>query len=152
MGSLDSFLEHGYLVKAPHVSLDIPEIGEMSGTSLRQALGSADPETFQNIMGWFDEDTYNMLKGKFSNTMNEMIFHLIEEVFEEKKREPEQELSEIAGSSMAGGSAEGGAAGAFSGVDVKEENEKQEKNSHIPNKDDIVDEVVDYLLGKMENL
>jgi len=147
MGSLDSFLEHGYLVKAPHISLDVPGFGEMSGTSLRQALGSADPETFQNIMGWFDEDTYNMLKSKFSNTMNEMIFRLVEEVFEERKAK----VNEEAGASMGAGSIEGAAGGAFPNVDMDEENEKQEKNSHIPNKDTIVDEVVDYLLSKMEN-
>jgi len=191
MGSLDSFLEHGYLVKAPHISLDVPGFGEMSGTSLRQALGSADPETFQNIMGWFDEDTYNMLKGKFSNTMNEMIFRMVEEVLEEKKKKTncfdhsthetfdskvacikktkgfsdERAKAYVAGtlrkrgeldeiSAMGAGAVEGAPGmngGAFPGVDMEEENKKQAKNSHIPNKDTIVDEVVDYLLSKMEN-
>ena len=183
IGSLDNFLEHGYLVKAPHVSLDVPGIGEMSGTSLRQALAAADPETFQSIMGWFDENTYNMLKDKFSNTLNEMIFRMVEEVLEEKKTkvskggqkrvskkighligdegkskeqaaaiaysmEDRGELEEM--SSMAGGSVEGAAGGTFPNVDMEEENEKQEKNSHIPTKDTIIDEVADYLLSNME--
>ena len=51
---------------------------------------------------------------------------------------------------MAGGSIEGATGGTFTGVDMEEENEKQAKNSHIPDKDDIVDEVVDYLLSNME--
>ena len=54
---------------------------------------------------------------------------------------------------MAGGSVEGAPGmngGAFPGVDMEEENKKQAKNSHIPNKDTIVDEVVDYLLSNME--
>ena len=39
----------------------------MSGTTLRKALADADEETFKNIMGWFDQDIYNLLKDKFSN-------------------------------------------------------------------------------------
>ena len=58
------FKQHGYVTVAPHVALDIPGIGEMSGTTLRQALAKADPQTFENIMGFFDEDISQMLQSK----------------------------------------------------------------------------------------
>ena len=53
---------------APHVDLTVPGGGEMCGTSLRQCLGDSSPEQFENIMGWFDEDIYNMLQGKLQET------------------------------------------------------------------------------------
>ena len=34
---------------APHVSIDIPGVGEMSGTSLRKSLADASPEMFEKI-------------------------------------------------------------------------------------------------------
>jgi len=58
------FKQHGYVTVAPHVALDIPGIGEMSGTTLRQALAQADPQTFENIMGFFDEDISQMLQNQ----------------------------------------------------------------------------------------
>ena len=39
----------------------------MSGTVLRQALANASKDEFQEIMGFFDPDIYNMLKEKFGN-------------------------------------------------------------------------------------
>jgi len=65
--NLQPLSKHGYLYVAPHVSLEVPGFGEMSGTTLRKALADADEETFKNIMGWFDQDIYNLLKDKFSN-------------------------------------------------------------------------------------
>jgi hypothetical protein len=69
---LEGFDRRGYLIVAPHMSFDIPGIGEMSGTNVRRAL-SADvkPENykklFTSIFGWYDEKIANMLKDKFSN-------------------------------------------------------------------------------------
>lgn len=69
---LEGFDRHGYLIVAPHMSFDIPGIGEMSGTNVRKAL-SADvrPENykklFTSIFGWYDEKIAEMLKDKFSN-------------------------------------------------------------------------------------
>lgn len=65
--NLQPLTKHGYLYVAPHISLDVPGFGEMSGTTLRKALAEADEQTFKNIMGWFDKDIYDMLKDKFSN-------------------------------------------------------------------------------------
>jgi hypothetical protein len=53
----------------------------MSGTTLRRALANASKEDFQNIMGFFDPDIYEMLKEKFGNL---------------------QEMSSMAGGAVAG--------------------------------------------------
>ena len=65
---LDSLDTHGYIAVAPHVSLNIPDFGEMSGTTLRQALTKSDPATFEKIMGFFDQEVYDMLQ----NSLQEM--------------------------------------------------------------------------------
>ena len=67
------FTQHGYLVVAPHVDIQIPGYGEMSGTTLRQVLAIADEKTFEDVMGFFDPKIYNLLKTKFSQIKNEMI-------------------------------------------------------------------------------
>tara|TARA_R110002110_G_scaffold10402_6_gene51138 strand:+ start:3655 stop:6546 length:2892 start_codon:yes stop_codon:yes gene_type:complete len=51
---------------APHVSRDVDGFGEMSGTSLRNALERADEETFAKIMGWFDPAIYNLILAKLN--------------------------------------------------------------------------------------
>ena len=53
---------------APHVDREIEGFGEMSGTSLRDALKNADEETFEEIMGWYDPAIYNMIL----STLNEL--------------------------------------------------------------------------------
>jgi len=60
--NLQGYDKHGYLIVAPHVSLNIPGFGEMSGTSLRNALKTSSPDTFKKIMGWYDPATYTMIK------------------------------------------------------------------------------------------
>ena len=64
-----SYKDHGYLIVAPHVALTVPGIGEMSGTSLRQALKNSTPETFKIIMGWFNPTIYNNVKKNLSESM-----------------------------------------------------------------------------------
>ena len=71
--NLQPFTQHGYLVVAPHVDIQIPGFGEMSGTTLRQVLATADAETFKDVMGFFDPKVYNMLQTKFSSLRTEMI-------------------------------------------------------------------------------
>ena len=71
--NLMSFTKHGYLVVAPHVNIPIPGFGEMSGTTLRQVLATADPETFKDVMGFFDPNIYMMLQSKFSQLKSEVI-------------------------------------------------------------------------------
>ena len=71
--TLQPFTKHGYLVVAPHVDINIPGFGEMSGTTLRQVLATADAETFKDVMGFFDPKIYNMLQTKFSQIKSEVI-------------------------------------------------------------------------------
>ena len=65
-GNLASYKQHGYLVVAPHVEIDIPGIGEMSGTALRKFLSTADEEAFASVMGFYDPTIYEMCRSKFS--------------------------------------------------------------------------------------
>ena len=71
--NLQPFTKHGYLVVAPHVSIKVPGYGEMSGTTLRQALAIANPISFKNIMGWFDPKLFVLLKKRFSEIRSEVI-------------------------------------------------------------------------------
>tara|TARA_R110002050_G_scaffold41531_10_gene100659 strand:- start:2075 stop:4615 length:2541 start_codon:yes stop_codon:yes gene_type:complete len=71
--TLQPFTKHGYLVVAPHVNITIPGFGEMSGTTLRQVLATADAETFKDVMGFFDPKIYMMLQSKFSQIKSETI-------------------------------------------------------------------------------
>ena len=50
---------------APHVEKDI-EGEEMSGTTLRKNLANADEETFKNIMGFENNNIFNLFKQKFN--------------------------------------------------------------------------------------
>ena len=61
---MESLDKHGYMMVAPHVEIDVPGYGEMSGTTLRKALKNATPEEFEKIMGWFNQEAYDLLQGK----------------------------------------------------------------------------------------
>ena len=57
----------------PHTSFKITGFGEMSGTTIRQALSSKSTpqqykQLFTDIFGWYDETIASMLKKKFSTT------------------------------------------------------------------------------------
>lgn len=65
------YTEHGYLIVAPHVSMKIPGVGEMSGTNVRAALSMPSSkkeykDKFISIFGWWDEGISEMLRKKFS--------------------------------------------------------------------------------------
>jgi hypothetical protein len=103
--NLRPFSEHGYLVVAPHISLDIAGYGEMCGTTCRAALADGDRQLFANVMGFFDEDLFNLFKEKFeSGTLNEEVermplgifLRLIEEVMldEKKKKTKKSKLKD----------------------------------------------------------
>lgn len=69
---LEGFDRHGYLIVAPHMSFDIPGIGEMSGTNVRRALSAdvSDEEykkLFTGVFGWYDPKIAKMLKDKFTS-------------------------------------------------------------------------------------
>ena len=70
---LQGYDQHGYLIVAPHISLNVPGYGEMSGTQLRKALKNSTPTTFKNIMGWFDSKVYNTIKKKLSENILESL-------------------------------------------------------------------------------
>ena len=88
----------------------------MSGTTLRQALKGATPEDFQSIMGFYNQEIYDMLQGKL------------------------EEMSAMGGGAVAG----------FSGRAHDVVGSEKKKNRHPKNfiaEDELVTEVMDYLLG-----
>jgi hypothetical protein len=103
------------LAVAPHVEIDIPGLGEMSGTSLRKVLASADPKTFEKIMGWFDPGVYKMLQSSLQET------------------------------AMASG-AVAISPGRAPVVVGSEKEKKKHKKNFLP-EEELVSEVMDYLLG-----
>jgi hypothetical protein len=71
--NLKGYIDHGYLVVAPNVSLDVPGFGEMSGTAIRKALSSKlddkkYEQLFKGIFGWYDPKIAQMLKSKFTQS------------------------------------------------------------------------------------
>ena len=86
-GDLAPFSEKAYLKIAPHVCITLKNGDEMCGTSIRNAMKNMDEESFEDLMGWFDKNTYDMLKKKVPNastSLSETIFELVEEVLNEK--------------------------------------------------------------------
>ena len=86
--NLEAINKHGYVKVAPHVCITLKNGDEMCGTSIRNAMKNLDEENFEDLMGWFDQDLYDMLKEKTtapSEGLQEAIFSLIEEVIEENK-------------------------------------------------------------------
>jgi hypothetical protein len=80
--NLQGFDKHGYLVVAPHVSINIPGYGEMSGTNLRKALGSDKPrsqkiEAFKSIFGWYDPKLANMIFDKLEGKSQSKIAEIL---------------------------------------------------------------------------
>ena len=80
---------------APHVSIDIPGYGEMSGTALRQALKDADLDTFAAIMGISDPATHELIIDKLGTSEEQLeeqkktlslLFSLVESTLNEKKK------------------------------------------------------------------
>ena len=75
---LKGFDTHGYLVVAPHVSINIPGFGEMSGTAIRQAIGTADTEIkrkklFTLVFGWYNSSLAKKLHDKFNMKAENII-------------------------------------------------------------------------------
>jgi hypothetical protein len=78
-GNLQGFDKHGYLITAPHISIAIPGYGEMSGTELRNVLGtktvSRDEKAkiFKDVFGWYDKKTADMIFDKLE-PLTESVF------------------------------------------------------------------------------
>jgi|LakMenE18May11ns_1017448.scaffolds.fasta_scaffold9957195_2 hypothetical protein len=81
---------YAYYVYAPHVKINIPSFGEMSGTIIRKALGDQEvklselKQRFKSIMGWFDADIFNMVikkmnsnRGNLKEDLNEWMKALL---------------------------------------------------------------------------
>ena len=65
--------KHGYFVISPHISLKVDGFGEMSGTTIRAALASANQNTFKEIFGWYDPTIFKMIKKKITEQIEEFI-------------------------------------------------------------------------------
>lgn len=113
--------KHGYITVAPHVEIDVPGFGEMSGTTLRQALKGATKEDFEAIMGFYNQEIYDILQGKL------------------------EEMSAMGGGAVAGYSMPLG----MRAPDVvgSEKKKKRHPKNFIKEEQEIVTEVMDYLLG-----
>ena len=88
---LEGFDKHGYLIVAPHVHIAIPGHGEMSGTSLRKALGSKIPRSqkinlFKAVFGWYEPKTANMVFDKLESITESKLS--IAEVMKSKNKVP----------------------------------------------------------------
>ena len=77
---MEPYTTRGYVVIAPHVKMNVPGFGEMSGTTIRQAMASADKQTFENVMGFYDPEIHNMFRVKFSQLVNESIERFLIEI------------------------------------------------------------------------
>ena len=70
--NLKGYKEHGYVLKAPHISVNVAG-KEVSGTTMRQILGSSKikPEQrkklFKQLFGYFNDSIYKMMIGNFKN-------------------------------------------------------------------------------------
>jgi hypothetical protein len=64
------YKEHGYIMTAPHTSISIGGM-EVSGTSMRELLGSHDiddkgrAKLFKKMFGYFNKSVFNMMVDKF---------------------------------------------------------------------------------------
>ena len=105
----EPFKDRGYVLVAPHVSIPTSDGLELSGTAARGILSKGDKEEFENIMGFWNEDIYEMIKNKLKpkNQVSETIYKLVAKVLDEM-------------SAMGAG-----AVGGFSGPLRKEEEEEE---------------------------
>ena len=74
--NLEGFEQHGYILTAPHVSVNVGG-KEVSGTVMRELLGSPKidekerPKLFKQAFGYFDKGIYNMMTNKFKKLFEE---------------------------------------------------------------------------------
>jgi len=73
--------KNGYVLIAPHISLNVPGYGEMSGTQLRRALGDTSvsrkekEKLFKDAFGWYSpklaDFIFDTLEGMYDSKMDE---------------------------------------------------------------------------------
>lgn len=67
-----------YYVYTPHIPFNIPSFGEMSSTTIKQALEDKDAKLselksrFESIMGWFDAKIFNMVIKKMNSNRGDL--------------------------------------------------------------------------------
>jgi len=98
--NLQGFDKHGYLIVAPHVSINVPGYGEMSGTALRKALGAKQPRSqkinlFKSVFGWYNKQTADMIFDKLES-ITEMKEEAEPAVFGKQWWTESLELNELA--------------------------------------------------------
>jgi len=74
--------KNGYVLIAPHISLNVPGYGEMSGTQLRKALGDTSvsrkekEKLFKDAFGWYSpklaDFIFNTLEAMYDSQLNEL--------------------------------------------------------------------------------
>jgi len=83
-GNLEGFIDHGYIVVAPHISVKVGG-KEASGTSIRQLLGHPDMDPqereklFKQVFGYMDKKIYNMMVSRFSKLFEELSIEITKE-------------------------------------------------------------------------
>ena len=79
--SMVGFKERGYILTAPHVSMKVAGM-EVSGTSMRQLLGSPEyaddrERRFKKFFGYYDKGVFNMMTNKFKKLFESIDDFLI---------------------------------------------------------------------------
>ena len=79
--NMNGYEEHGYVLTAPHISVSVGG-KEVSGTVMRQLLGSPDYEKnreklFKKAFGYFDKGIYSMMTNKFKKLFESIDEFLI---------------------------------------------------------------------------
>jgi len=69
---LQGYKMHGYIIQAPHQTVDI-EGAEMSGSELRRYLPSSSEEEFENVMGFSDADISSMMRSKLKEVNSTLL-------------------------------------------------------------------------------
>ena len=87
-----------YWMAAPHISLKVSGFGEMSGTTIRQALGQKSDnkeKLFKDIMGFYDKKIYDTIVPKFEELFESLYIpkEIIERWIKSKSKSKLNEIS-----------------------------------------------------------
>lgn len=135
--------EHAYIMVAPHVSTKLPSGEEMSGTTIRKAMANLNKENFEEIMGWYDEEIFNMLKKKMSpeevekqDDISVAIMEMVEEMYLETIRKVGKDKWAVypkkGGKRLGTHSSEKAAKKQLAAIEIsKQQNESEEKIDEI---------------------
>ena len=91
---LKSFKEHGYVLIIPHQNLSVQN-KEMSGTTLRNILPALSPMQFKDVVGWFDQRAYDIIKSKFIDGITESFYKIVREPLIERTAITRTQLQRI---------------------------------------------------------